>query len=101
MITTWIDVLSKNIDFETCILSQTDSSTAAGWLCKSNFADSGDEIVQTTTARHLATLTIESKCCLYSQWFLGDENAVSDALSRDFHLSNIELSNLITTFALD
>jgi hypothetical protein len=96
-----MDILSKNIDFESCILSQTDSTTAAGWLRKSNFADSEDEIVQMTTARHLATLIIESKCCLYSQWFPGDENAVSDALSRYFHLSNHELSNLINNFALE
>jgi hypothetical protein len=98
MITIWIDMLSGNIEYELCILSQTDSSTAAGWLRKSNFTDSGDEIVQMTTARHLANLTIQHKCCLYSQWFPGDENVVSDALSRDFHLSNTELSNMITTF---
>jgi hypothetical protein len=95
-----MEILSKNIDFESCILSQTDSTTAAGWLHKSNFADSEDEIVQMTTARHLATLIIESKCCLYSQWFPGDENTISDALSRDFHLSNHELSNLINNSAL-
>lgn len=101
MITIWIDVLSKDIELESCILSQTDSSTAAGWLRKSNFADAENESVQLTTARHLAMLLIESKCCLYSQWFPGDLNVVSDALSRDFHLSNTELTNLITTFASD
>ncbi len=101
MITIWIDVLSKDIELESCILSQTDSSTAAGWLRKSNFADTENEAVQLTMARHLAMLLIESKCCLYSQWFPGDLNVVSDALSRDFHLSNTELTNLITTSASD
>jgi hypothetical protein len=40
MIMIWIDILSNNIKHESCILSQTDSSSAAGWLRKSNFADS-------------------------------------------------------------
>jgi hypothetical protein len=99
MITIWIDIMSDDIDFESCILSQTESSTAAGWLCKSNFVDAEDEVVQLTTARHLSLLAIQSKCCLYSKWFLGEHNTVSDALSRDFHLSQYELSNLIITFA--
>jgi hypothetical protein len=30
MITIWIDILSDDIDEESCILSQTDSTTAAG-----------------------------------------------------------------------
>jgi hypothetical protein len=95
MINIWIDVLSDEIDSESCLLSQTDSTTAAGWLRKSNFADAEDEVVQMTTARHLASLTIQTKSCLYSQWFSGGENVVSDALSRDFHLSSNDLSLLI------
>ncbi len=57
--------------------------------------------MQMTTPHLLATLTIEPKCCLYSQWFLGYKSAISDAPSCDFHFSTIELSNLITTFTLD
>ena len=31
----------------------------------------------------------------YSQWFPGKENCVADALSRDFHLSDDDLTHLI------
>ena len=97
MISIWIDILSNSIEYESCIPSQTDSSSVAGWLRKSNFVDSDNEIGQMTTAHHLAHLVIDSKCCLYSQWFPGDQNIVADALSRDFHLSNTNLANLITS----
>ncbi len=40
-------------------MSQTDSSSALGWLRKSNFADEEDESIQLTTARKLAELTRE------------------------------------------
>jgi hypothetical protein len=95
MITLWVDVLSGDISAESCLLSQTDSSTAAGWLKKSNFADKPDEMVQLTTAHLLANLLIETKSCLYSQWFPGEFNIVSDSLSRDFHLPSKTLSNLL------
>jgi hypothetical protein len=37
LITIWVDILNHEIDSEDCILSQTDSTTANGWLRKSNF----------------------------------------------------------------
>ncbi len=85
IITIWIDISLGIIQPEDCILSQTDSSLAAGWLRKTNFADSQDEGIQLQTARKLATLLIDSQSCIYSQWFLGELNNVSDSLSRDFH----------------
>jgi hypothetical protein len=97
VITIWIDIQNNQIPQESCILSQSDSSSASGWLRKSNFSDSTDEIIQMTTARHLAHLILHSKSCLYSQWFAGDENLVSDSLSRDFHLTDFELTILITS----
>jgi len=95
VISIWIDVLSDSIEPESCILRRTNSTSASGWLRKTNFADSKEEKVQMTTARLLVNLVINSKCCLYSQRFPGDENVVADALSRDFYLSNTDLSNLI------
>jgi hypothetical protein len=88
VITIWVDILQGITQPEDCILSQTDSSSAAGWLRKSNFADSHDEEIQLHTARKLATLLIDSNSCIYSQWFSGELNNVSDSLSRDFHLSD-------------
>jgi hypothetical protein len=39
VITIWIDIQLNNIPTESCILSQTDSSSAAGWLRKLDFSD--------------------------------------------------------------
>jgi len=94
-ITIWIDAISDKNEDEACILSQTDSTTAAGWLHKSNFAEVEDKIMQMTTARHLVSLLINTKSCLYSQWFLGSDNIVTDSLSRDFHIDSNTLSHLI------
>jgi hypothetical protein len=90
-------VLSADIGAESCLLCQTDSSTATGWLGKSNFADKLDEAVQLTTACQLTNLLIETKSCLYSQWFPGEFNTISDPLSRDFHLPSTTLSTLFVT----
>ncbi len=96
VITIWVDILEGIILPEDCLLSQTDNSTAAGWLCKSNFVDGQDENTQLSTASKLAAMTIESQCCIFSQWFLGDENNISDSLPRDFHLDDTHLANLLS-----
>jgi hypothetical protein len=49
-----------------------------------------------TMARHLAYLMLSCKSCLYCKWFAGDENQVADSLSRDFHLSDEQLTQMIT-----
>ncbi len=54
-------------------------------------------IVQLTTARQLAITILEAESCLYSQWFPGAQNEVSDACSRDFHLTDNELTQLMLT----
>jgi hypothetical protein len=78
MITIWINMLSNKISEESCLLSQTDSTSASGWLHKTNFADREDENVQLTTASQLANISIRTRSCLYSQCFKGDDNVVSD-----------------------
>jgi len=95
VITIWIDILNNKINPEDCILSQSDSTSATGWLRKSNFCDEENSQVQLVTARQLATLVLNSKTCLYSQWFLGGGNLIADSLSRDFHLSDSDLSNFL------
>jgi hypothetical protein len=80
---------------ESCLLSHTDSSSASEWLHKSNFTDKMDETIQLITTRKLADLLIESESNLYSQWFPGDENSVSDSLFRDFHIPDAHLSFLL------
>ena len=91
----WVDVLSSNIDAKSCLLCRTDSSTASGWLKKSIFADKPDEVVQLTAAQQLASIMIQTQSCLYSQWFPGEDNTVSDSLSRDFHIPSETLSHLL------
>jgi len=94
-ISIWVDIIHGEINLETCILSQTDNTSAAGWLKKSNFSEEEDEIVQLTTAQKLASLILSSEGCLYSQWFPGTLNEVSDACSRDNHLDDSKLTHLI------
>jgi hypothetical protein len=69
--------------------------TAAGWLRKSSFADEDDEYIQLVTARKLSSLVIASQSCLYSQWFSGESNTISDSLSRDFHVNETHFQNLL------
>jgi hypothetical protein len=95
LITIWVDILNSKISQEDCILSQMDSATANGWLRKSNFSDPDDEVAQLMTARQLAKLVMNSQSCLYSQWFAGVDNVVSDALSHDFHLTDSSLTHII------
>ena len=40
VISIWVDIINDNVCVNDCFLSQTDSTTAAGWLKKSNFPDS-------------------------------------------------------------
>lgn len=101
LISIWVDVLTADIIAESYILSQEDNTSATGWLKKSNFADYEGEIVQLTMAHQLASLIINAESCLFSQWFPGAQNEISDACSRDFHLNGTELTQLILTFVLN
>jgi hypothetical protein len=54
-------------------------------------------VVLLTTARHLTIKVLNAESCLYSQWFPGSQNKVSDACSRHFHLNDNDPTNLILT----
>jgi hypothetical protein len=73
-----------------CCLKQTDNTNAEGWLHKTNFYDDPEKIA---LARWLAEHQIKHKYCLYSQWFAGKANIVSDSLSIDHHFSGTELTS--------
>ena len=96
IVTLWIDIVRGNTPPQSCLYSQTDSTSADGWLYKSNFAPAFAAI-QLEAARHLASIVIQADCCLYSQWFPGTENVVSDVLSRRFDLTDTEIVSLLTT----
>jgi len=101
LISIWIEHFHKVLEPESCLLSQTDSTSALGWLRKSNFADESDEKVQLATARKLADILLETESCLYSQWFPGEKNVIADSLSRDFHIDDSNLSSLLTAYFPD
>jgi hypothetical protein len=94
-----MDAFHNDIGEESCLLRMTDSSTATGWIKKSNFADKEGGAAQLTTARKLALLVLDLDSCLYSQWFAGKDNIVADSLFRYFHLSDDQLTFHITNFA--
>ena len=92
----WIELLAGGIPEHSCLLAQGDSTTATGWLKKSNFEE-GNHPLQLEAARHLAFLLLEAQVVLYSQWFPGAENGTADVLSRDTHLSTSELTQLLVS----
>ena len=70
-----------------------DNTTAAGRCKRTNFRETSEDdtdwIIKQTIARKLATLVLESDTMLYTQWFKGIDNVVTDSLSRDVHLLSI------------
>ena len=76
-----------------CVLSSTDSTSAASWLHKSSFADS--KPFEQAVARKLARLMLSADSSLYSQWVAGSDNGTADALSRLFDLDDPSLISYI------
>ena len=91
----WVDSIEGSTASKSCILNQTDSTAAVDWLWKPCF-DKVTHPAQMKVARKLAQVILGADCCLYSQWFEGLENVLADSLSRDFHLSDIKLTSLLT-----
>ncbi len=77
----------------------TDSTTAKGWMQKSNFVKRGEDPIQerarVDAARKYASNFMDAHVKGYSQWFPGKSNNVADALSRDWHLRDDELTSLL------
>jgi hypothetical protein len=93
----WIGILDGTIKAGDCVLSETDSTSAQGWLYKSNFDDSDQEI-QMLIARKMAEIANAASIVLYSQWLPGKENIVSDCLSRDHNMSDSDLVHMLRLF---
>ena len=97
----WIDIIENNLPPMSCILSMTDSTTTNGWLRRSNFNDCNQQEnaeqnqCKLELARKHASLLLDNSIKDYSQWFPGQENDVSDCLSRDFHLNNNDITHLL------
>ena len=50
----WIDLIENNLPPFSCTLSQTDSTTTAGWLRKSNFKDDNENEIHKHCKLNLA-----------------------------------------------
>ena len=99
----WVDIIEENLPQFSCILAMSDSTTAAGWLRKSNFKESEKESPEMTEAkiklsRDHAMRLLKNNCKDYSQYFPGDDNDLADSLSRDHHLSDDTLTKLYLKF---
>ena len=97
----WIDLIDGELPSSSCILSMTDSTTSAGWLRKSNFANADETKLHTQAkmmvSRQHAIRMLHHNIREYSQWFPGAKNIVADSLSRDFHLPSKVLTDLLSS----
>ena len=103
IITPWVDIIAGRLQRGDCAQSMTDSSTAEGWMRKTNFRENDKDQVQTVVrieaARKFAWDFTEHGIKSYSQWFPGKKNIVADALSRDDNRSDDELTSILHRFA--
>jgi hypothetical protein len=97
IISVWVKILAGSVSPGSCLLAQGDSTSATGWLQKSNFLDNNHPL-QLEAARHLAFVILDAGVLLYLQWFAGKKNGMSGSLSRDTHLSARELTSLCFHF---
>jgi hypothetical protein len=90
VVTIWVDIDAGNVHPHDCLLAMGDNTTAAGWCRRTNFRETTegekDWMVKQEVARKLADLILQSDSVLYTQWFKGTWNLVTDSLSRDLHL---------------
>jgi hypothetical protein len=80
IISVWVVILAGRVPPGLCLLAQGDSTSATGWLKKSNFQGTKDPL-QLEAARHLTFLLLDARLILYSQWFAGKDNGTSGVLS--------------------
>ena len=85
----WLAIEEGRLKPLDCVLAMGDSTTALGWLRRSNFRgkdeDSQDWRAKQKAARKLGEMILHSNTLLYRQWFRGKENVVADSLSRDLY----------------
>ena len=72
------------------LLCEGGSGSATGWLAKSSV---GDECpLHLEISRSMARYLNDRRIAHYSQWFPGKDNSMADSLSRDFRLSDVDLT---------
>jgi hypothetical protein len=77
----------------------TNSTLSEGWLQKSNFIKEGEDpiqaMIQLEVARLHATHYLLNGIRLYSQWFWGTNNNITDALSWDNNRTDNEPTRIL------
>jgi hypothetical protein len=102
IVSMWVDIIAGRLKRKDCVLSMTDRTTAKGWLKKSNFIELGEKnpiqaSVRIKAARMQATLFLKRGLKSYSQWFKGERNEVSDAISHNNNRTDNKLTLTIKT----
>ncbi len=94
----WIDIINGRLEQGDCSLSMTNSTTAEGWMRKSNFNKHSNDPIQASTcvnaARHNAKLFMDADIKRYVQW-LAVQNNVVDALSEDWYRDDNKLTSML------
>jgi hypothetical protein len=99
IITPWIDIIGGCLSPIDCAIFMTDSTTAEGWMKKSNFVEPNDNPIQAMAyvdaARKYASIFMNSDIKGYSQWFARKLNNFADMLLRDWHRNNEEITYIL------
>jgi hypothetical protein len=92
-------LLSGRLECGDYALLMTGSTTAEGWMRKSNFNKFGKDPAQATVradaAHHHTRLFMDAEIKGYNQWFVGKLNNVAGALSQDWHQDSKELTSIL------
>jgi hypothetical protein len=96
-VTLWIDILQGTITAGDCVRSNTDSTTAQGWMYTSNFNDI-DQAVQMSITCKIAEVANAAGIVLDPHWLPGKENIVYDCLSRDHNLTDTQIVTMLRLF---
>jgi hypothetical protein len=96
IITPWTNISNRRLSPKDCAFFMTDSTTAEGWMKKSNFVKPNNNPIQVTAhvdvVRKHASIFMNEDVKGYSQWFAKKSNNVADALLRDWHCNKEELT---------
>ena len=91
IVTMWVDAIEGNILPLACCLACSDSTSAVGWLHRSNF-DPCTRPIHEELSRHLAEIMMKVNSTVYSQHQTGKHNTIADLLSRWHFLTPSQIS---------
>ncbi len=94
LISVWVSIVNNTAKSKTCFLALSDNSSAVGWLHKASIDDTKNLPLH-MASRKYAEILMGADCCLYSQHIAGKQNVVADYLSRNFDLSEEELTSFV------